>query len=229
MNVTVSYNTILGTRLIWVFADRANAVAEENETNNNASKSLSVGLWHFALGTTQDRLVMEDASLGLLFDWDIDNSSDTNIFVIDSDSNINWRQLQALGRDTSNNSRFSDFATLDTKLNSTGFIDSVNATYTSGGAVRETASYTIYGLPVNNVPIYNSTDNSNFKTGILWDYGDGGAGYNGTQDVAFITKMQNQLAGYNSTVSDYEIRIPATLRAYKGPTLNRVDFYMEIK
>ena len=169
-----------------------------------------------------------DASLGLLYDWEIDNSSESNIFVIDSDSSINWRQLQALGRDTSNNSEFNDFAELDVKLNSTGFPDSVNATYTSGGAPAETASYNIYSRTINNVPIHNSTNNDNFKTGILWDYGDGGAGYNGTQDVVFMTQIKNQEVGYNSSRYDYEIRIPATLRAYRGST-NRVDFYMEIR
>lgn len=228
-NVSVNYITVLGTKQIWVFADRANVISEEDETNNNASKYLSVGLWHYAMGTTQDRLVMEDAAYGLLFDWELDNSSNSNIFVVDSDSDINWRQLQALGLDTSNNSQFDDFAQLDIKLNSTGFVDSINETYTLGGAAKETATFTVYSNAINNVPVCNSTDNDNFKTGIIWDYGDGGTGYNGTQDIAFLTQMKNQLLGYNSTVYDYEIRVPASLRAYAGPNFNRVDFYMEIK
>jgi hypothetical protein len=228
-NLTVNYTATLGTMQIWVIADRANVILEENELNNNASGYIVVGLWHYAMGNTKDRLVITDAQLGLLFDWELDNSTNSNIFVVDSDSDINWRELQALGRDISNSSAFNDFAELDVKLNSTGFADSINSTYTTGGAVKEVSSFTIYSKSVNNVPVVNSTDNSNFKTGILWDYGDGNTEYNGTQDIVFLTKMQNQLLGYNTTNYDYEIRIPATLRSYVGPTLDSVEFYMELK
>jgi hypothetical protein len=228
-NISVNYNAVIGTKQIWVFADRNNSVMEENETNNNASKSLFVGLWHYAMGTTLDRLVMTNAELGLLYDWTLDNSSESNIFVVDSDSNINWLELHALGRDISNNSAMNDFEELDMKLNSTGFADSINYTYTSLGAAKEVNTFTIYGSDIDNIPVCNSTVNSNFKTGIIWDSGDGGVEYNGTQDIAFITKMRNQLEGYNSTLHDYEIRIPATLRSYSGPSFDRVEFYMELK
>ncbi|MGV8162915.1 MAG: CARDB domain-containing protein [Candidatus Nanoarchaeia archaeon] len=228
LNVSFSYLVRIGTQEIYVFLDRNSLVQEENESNNNASKTLFVGLWHFALGDTFDRLVTRDAQLGLLFEWEVDNSSTSNIFVTDADSSINWRELQALGRDTSNNSQFNDFAELDIALNATNYGDSVNTTYTSGGSPKETQALTIYSKTIINVPVHNSTNNNNFKTGIIWDYGDGGTGYNGTQDVVFVTQVKNQLAGYNSTL-DYEIRIPATLRSYKGPDNNRVDFYMEIR
>jgi len=46
-----------------------------------------------------------------------------------------------------------------------------------------------FSRSVTNVPIINSTNTTAFQTGILWDTADGGASYNGTQDVAFITKI----------------------------------------
>ena len=66
-----------------------------------------------------------------------------------------------------------------------------------------------------------------FRTGILWDMADGGVAYNGTQDIAFMTIMNQSHTGQYGTY-DYEIRIPATLRDYiaGGGT---VTFYTEIR
>jgi hypothetical protein len=169
---------------------------------------------------------MSDLTNQTIYDWLVSNASGSKIFAVDIDSNINWRSLQALGINMSNLSSSTDFYTLDTILGSVNFSDSVNRTYTSVGAPIELTNYTIFTKKVNNVPIVNSTNNSNFKTGILWDYSDGGTRYTGTQDILFVSPINKNTQGYNATV-DYELRIPATLRSYKAGQ-DIVVFYAEI-
>jgi hypothetical protein len=229
-NITVNYSLPIGNTIFFVLVDTPLAtngtIRESNESNNNASRTVSVGLWEYVTGNTTDKLTMSDSSNQTIFDWLVSDASGSKLFAADVDSNINWKNLQALGLNTTNISSPTDFASLDTRLGSTNFSDSVNRTYTSGNTPIELINYTIYTKKVNSVPIVNSTNNSNFKTGILWDYGDGGVRYSGTQDVVFVSPINKNTLGYNATV-DYELRIPATLRSYKvGQDL--VVFYAEI-
>jgi hypothetical protein len=231
INLTINYTLPIGDTRFHIVVDPPlsinGTIREENESNNNASALIHVGLWQFVIGTGIDRLVMRNNANATVFDWIVSNSTGSKIYATDVDSNIGWLYLQALGRNTSNISSPSDFYSLDTKLGSTGFTDSVNRTYTSAGSPLETANYDLFNKMVNNVPIYNSTNNSNFKTGILWDYGDGGNTYNGTQDIIFLSQINKNTQGYNGTV-DYEIRVPALLRSYKSG-VDMVAFYVELE
>jgi len=226
INVSVNFTVPVGSTDIIVYVNPDKRITEDNYTNNIASRTISVEFWHYALGTTNDTLRVTDASAGLLFEWNVENSTGSNIYVTDYDSDISWLTLQALGRDTSNQERLQDFELLDTALGSTNYADSINRTYTENNAVIETESINIFGTTINNIPIINSTNNTNFKTGILWDY-QTGTEYDGTQNILFITRINKGAQGYNST-NDFEIRIPATLREYSGPT-DRVVFYTELK
>ncbi|MGV8086060.1 MAG: CARDB domain-containing protein [Candidatus Woesearchaeota archaeon] len=225
-----TYTLPLGNTAFYVLVDvplfSNGTIKEYNESNNNASRIVHVGLWEYITGDTNDRLAMDDSNNQTIYDWLVSNSSGSKIFATDIDSNINWRNLHALGMNISNQSSPIDFYSLDILLNSTNFTDSINKTYTLNGAPVEYANYTLFARVVNNIPIVNSTNNSNFKTGILWDYGDGGTRYLGTQDIVFVSSLNKNMQGYNSTV-DYELRIPATLRSYK-PGQNLVVFYVEI-
>jgi len=228
-NITTNYTMPLGDTVFYVLVDTPlstnGTIVESNESNNNASATLHVGLWEYIYGSTNDRLVMTDSSNQTIFDWLVSNASGSKLFAADIDSTIHWRTLQALGRNTSNQSSPQDFYTLDTKLGSVNFTDSVNRTYTNSGSPIETTNYTIYTKNVNYVPIVNSTNNTNFKTGILWDYNIGTT-YNGTQDILFVSPINKNAQGYNATV-DYEIRVPASLRSYKSGQ-DVVVFYAEI-
>jgi hypothetical protein len=227
-NITGSYMLPIGDTSFYVLVDTPittnGSVQEENESNNNASKTIHVGLWEYVVGTTIDKLALIN-NLSI-YDWIVNNATGSNLYVTDADSNINWFTLQALGRNISNGTSGTDFYTFDTKINSTILTDSVNRTYTLGGQPIETINYTVFRRFITNIPIVNSTNNTNFKTGLLWDTGDGGIAYNGTQDVVLISKISKSTQGYNATV-DYELRVPATLRSYKG-SVNQVVFYGEI-
>jgi hypothetical protein len=230
INVSTKYNMPIGDTVFYILADTPLAtngtIKESNESNNVASRMLHVGLWEYVTGNTNDKLVMNDFTNQTIYDWLVGNSSGSKLFAADIDSNIHWQSLLAIGMNTSNESSSSDFYTLDTKLGSVNFSDSVNRTYTIGNAPIELTNYTIFTKKVINVPIVNSTNNSNFKTGILWDYTGGGTKYTGTQDILFVSPINKNTQGYNATV-DYELRVPATLRSYKAGQ-DKVVFYAEI-
>jgi hypothetical protein len=143
----------------------------------------------------------------------------------ESGTSFDWSELQALGRDISNNTATDDFTEADAALNLTGFYDSLYELYTLGGVPIKTSNYTLGGLNITYIPLINSTDNSNFETGILWDKSDGLAEYNGSQDLLFITKTNHALGRYGTY--DYEAKIPSTLKNYKLGS-NQIIIYTEL-
>ncbi len=227
-NISVDYTAELGTNEIHVIVDPSDEIGEENETNNNASKAITVEFWHYAGGETNDTITLEDTELEGIYQWRVLNSTGSNIFVVDYDASITWDSLQAFGRDTSGNQRYEDFGELDEELNSSSYFDSVNSTYLENGVPKETITKDVYGKYITNIPTVNSTNSTSFKTGILWDYGDGGITYSGSQDVVFLSIVNKSQQGYNET-RDFEIRIPATLGQLSGPDSDKVAFYTEIK
>ena len=119
-----------------------------------------------------------------------------------------------------------DFHEADLNLSMTAFYDSINNTYTINNIPVMTTTLLIYNKEIKNIPIINSTNISNFFTGILWDMSDGLPEYNGTQDLVFVTKKN--ITNYGKFgYYDYEIRIPATLKNYKQGQ-GTVSFYVEM-
>ncbi len=232
-NATLSqnYTAVIGQNDLYVVVDPPTAtngsISELNESNNKAFNGFQVGLYDIFSGLTVNALRVANGAQVPVWTWNVSNATGSNILVADSDSALSFLALQALGRDTSNASHFSDFATLDTKLGSSGLTDSVNRTWTAGGAPIGTAPMTLFGRQIADVPVIDSTNTSAFRTGILWDMSDGGASYNGGQDVAFITQINMSQQGSRG-VYDYEIRVPATLRSYTGASPT-VAFYVELK
>jgi len=109
--------------------------------------------------------------------------------------------------------------------------DSINLTYTSEEVVISSDTIEIFENSVTNIPIANSTNSTNFITGVLWDSDDdtGTNGFDKTdkEDIVFVTRSNTDVKGQYGTY-DFEIRVPALLRSYKGTT-NTVGFYVELK
>jgi len=230
--VNITYPTIIGYNNIFVAVDPPTAtngsIAEENESNNKANNSFSVSLYQTYAGNTTDMVDLEMQSINIsIFEWQVGNATGSNIFVTDLEANPDFNNLQAISRDTSNNSVNDDFEEIDTALGSTNYSDSVNDTYTSNGNPIATKNYTIFTNEINDVPIVNSTNTSNFQTGIIWDTSDGNTQYNGTQDLVFITEINKQKQGAQG-IYDFEIKVPALLRNYDAAG-SSVIFYYELK
>ena len=157
-----------------------------------------------------------------------------NIYAADTDTTlgINWGFLQAITRDTSglsNANTLNDFEDIDVNVGLTTFVDSVNKTFSSGGTPKSTNTFSVFGSSIFNVPIVDSTNNSNFITGILWDTDDSSnAFYDATddEDLVFVTKINTNATGKYGNY-DYEIRVPGDLTSYKGAT-NTITFYYEL-
>jgi hypothetical protein len=90
-----------------------------------------------------------------------------------------------------------------------------------------TNNYEVYRMPIQDVPLVNSTNTSNFQTGILWDTSDGNTQYNGTQDLIFLTVLNSQQQG-KLGIYDYELKVPSNLKLYKGPNIEMIALYTEL-
>jgi hypothetical protein len=225
--VNVSWIASIGSHDIWVIVDPDNNIIEENESNNNASKTITIESWQYVYGNVSGNLQIDDSDSETVFVWLPENITGSHLYIVDLDSNIEWTALEALSRNTSGGYRFQDFSILDNALGSENYTDSINNTYTISGNPISTSTFDIFGGQINNVPIINSTNTSSFITGILWDTTSSSGFYDGSQDIVFITRV-NQNASGSLGNYDFEFRVPANLRTLKGPDNYAVAIYAEI-
>ena len=230
--LNMTYATVIGYNNIFVVVDPPTAtngsIIEENESNNKANNSFGVSLYQVYAGNTTALIDMEKQSINRsLFQWEVANATGSNILVADLEASPSFLSLQAIGRDTSNASTTNDFTDIDTKLGTTNYSDSINRTFTVSGAPIATRNFTIFSRQIGNTPIINSTNTSNFVTGILWDMSDGNTEYNGTQDILFNTEINMGQEG-SQGIYDFEIKVPALLRNYNAAGTS-VAFYVELK
>jgi hypothetical protein len=235
--INLDWNADLGTSQIFVIIDPpivANGSIEEwNENNNQANNSITTGSWAFFVGdiTPYSTYELADSGDSNLMEWDASNFGSGNIYAADPDSYVSWTDLQAIGKTSDDFDSTDDFADIDSLLNMTDFFDSVENLYTnSSGDVIKKVSYLIFSSIINDVPVTNSTNNTNFQTGILWDTSDSfDTEYNqiDKQDLVFFAPLNKDQVGAYGTY-DYEIRIPARLREYEAVDSSEVILYTEI-
>jgi hypothetical protein len=228
----VTWTASMGVHRIYVVVDALGAVVESDEANNIASRQLFVSMWQVYYGNITGTFVLGPSDNRTFLNWTLTNNTG-NIYITDSDtaSGIKFTTLQALGRNTTGGvsaETIDDFAEVDTLLGTAGFADSVNATYTLNGAPRAVQPFFVYGKMIMSVPVINSS--GNFTTGILWDTDDSTNAYfdaANAEDIVFVTKIKHDTLSANGYV-DYEIRIPARLKNYRGST-GTVSLYYEIQ
>lgn len=229
----VNYTAELGVVDIIVLVDPPidsnGSVVELNESNNRASKLLVVPSYHIYYGDVISQVFLDSFSEQTVLDWGNVSDSSGNIYVADSDSLISFSSLLALGVNTSDDVRLDDFEELDTALNLTSVDDSLNNTFLVDGVRGTQENFTVFLDPIANVSVVNSTNSSHFVTGILWDTSDTHpGGFNGSQDVVFIARMDQERVGLYGTY-DYEVKVPGSLTRYIQPdALTSVNFYREI-
>jgi hypothetical protein len=233
----VTWNATLGTNLIVVEVDpplATNGIFREiNETNNNASRTITVGAWEIIYGNVNDNSIfrLADNSSAEVLKWDADMFDNGNLFATDYESIINWPSLTAIWKFTNGSNATNDFIDMDILFNMNNFVDSINETYTVNSIPKNTTNFQIFGKTIANVPIVNSTNTSNFITGILWDSSkdSGNLQFDRTdkEDLVFVTKINRNKVGKYGTY-DYEMRIPAKLRELRTADTRSVAFYVEL-
>lgn len=228
-----NYTARIGTREIHAVADPpegSGSIVESDESNNAASRTLSVSAWQVFYGNATGNYTLG----GTFSSWLIQNESG-NIYISDSDTlnGISFLFLRPLGRNTTGSrggSTDDDFGELDAALSTSQYGDSINRTFTSGGDPVMQEAFTVFGSILPAVPVAGSAPGSSFTTGILWDADDSAnAHYDQAdrEDVVFVTKISPGSPGAYGTY-DYEIRVPAQLKEYRGTT-GTVTFYYEIQ
>ncbi len=228
--VNVTWSAEVGMSNIFVFADINNSISEENESNNQGNETINVGAWQVFYGNVSaDRLLGENLNYNLTF-WGNTSNLQGNVFVTDKESEVGWGFLQAIGRDNVSNPAANDFLDIDSLLEMSLFNDSVYNIFTNSGTPKNTETFLVHQNYVDNVPIINSTNTSNFVTGILWDFSDDNDGefsQDDEEDLIFIAKVNKSSEGTYG-VYDYEINIPVRLRSYDGSDETGVYLYYDL-
>jgi len=238
--VAVNWTAKQGTYEINVVVDppidSSGIISESDETNNYDTDNISISSWHTFVGNLTGSLVLSTDDGSKIINWQVLNTSGGKVYIADSDSSISFDSLIALGRNMSNASTVGDFDELDDVLATSNNTDSINDTFTSSGTVINEYNFTTYGERIFYVAITNSTNSSQFFTGVLWDSDDdtdegGTAGeYDSTdrEDVVFVTLVNDARPGRYG-VYDYEIKVPANLRNYvSGGGSSSVALYGEV-
>ncbi|HLD55824.1 MAG TPA: hypothetical protein VJB35_06195 [Candidatus Nanoarchaeia archaeon] len=231
--VNTTYIADVGTSEIFVLVDppfATNGTYDEwNESNNEVSGNITVGSWHFFYGEidSSSNYSLMDSSEGHVINWNIINFSQGEVFISDLESDISWLDLVAIGKKINLDNSTDDFIEIDSLLNMSNFEDSVNSLYSNDSIIN----LSIFGKDVNYIPIANSTNNTNFITGILWDslddIGDLEFDEIDKEDLIFVTKInQGGVGAYG--IYDYEIRVPAMLREYDSTNSESAVFYAEL-
>ena len=229
--VNTSYTLQAGLNNIFVSVDPDDEAGDIDLSNNVANNSLSVELYQYYHGNVSVDFVLGSDVGSLFVDYPNITGVSGHILVAHSNANFAYEDLQALTRNIDGNFVSGDFDNLDQALNSSGFSDSIRKVWGGDSNVPiQTRSFNLSSGTISDVPIVNSTDNSNFVTGILWDTSDdtGNERYDplDRETIVFITEINPQSVGRYGTY-DYEIRVPALLRDYETESTS-LAFYVEI-
>jgi len=185
--------------------------------------------WHRFYGHVTGNMTLEGAVNETLYKWNVVNVSG-NVYVADADSTITWTELYALGKMSNGSNGTTDFKDADTALGINA-ADNISVVYTDdgGNTARNTTTFNVFKSVVEYVPIDESTNNTNFWTGILWDSSDSTDNeFNATEqeDIVFLVEINENAQG-KYDVCDYEIKIPYKLQEYKDST-DMLYFYLEL-
>ncbi len=228
INTTIT--TKIGLTNLFVSTDLENSITEFNKTNNKANKTLTVEAWQEFYGKITMDWILGDGSINNLSIW-LNDSSAGNLFIVDSESEMSWESLQAIGKNYLGENTTNDFSEIDTMLNMSELPDSVSNLFTFDGVTPiQTQDFTINGQTISGVPVITSINSTNFITGIVWDTSTDNNGEFDSLDkenLIFITKIKPQTQGTYG-VYDYEIKIPARLREYYTQDAANIFIYFDI-
>jgi hypothetical protein len=221
----VEFVSLVGVNDVFVKADNTEIIGEDFENNNINNSILYVGAWQEFYGNISSVKVIGSFS-DYLGEWGNDTNPIGNVFMADSESNIEWSKLLAIGRNITGFNASNDFSEIDSVLGMEGYLDSVVGVY--GDSVLE--DFVVSNINITNVSVIQSTDNDNFRTGILWDSSDDSNGEFDSiekEDLVFVSKINDNSTGKYGSY-DYEIKIPVRLREYDGADIEEVYFYYEL-
>jgi hypothetical protein len=199
-----------------VSLDPEDEIKETNELNNNGSELIDVDSYQVFYGDSESSKVV-GADDRDIYRWRPEQESGL-LFFYDVDASFNFEDLEPVNS--------SDLVELDSALRMRGHNDSIQELWDrdSDGSIDRFESYSIEGRTVS-VPVTNSSENSVFDTGILYDSGDG-PGFDGSQDIVVVSKILDNRAGGFGTY-DYEARVPFYLGELRDGS-DRVEVFSQL-
>ena len=203
--VNFTFTAGIGLYNYSIEADPEDGINETNESNNFGSKEFEVSSYQIFYGGTEIvyKLGSSESSAPIK-DWNR-NIPSGNLYYADVEASYSLDNLMPLNES-------GDLSDVDTALKISSNPDSIVKTYDENedGFADQTKCYSIIDRDVCDVPVVNSTNSSNFVTGMLYD-SDDGIGYDGSQDLIFITEAykETRQGFYGEYV--YESRVPSTL------------------
>jgi hypothetical protein len=204
------------------------SINETNENNNIKNQTLHISgyhIFHGVINSTVQLKVTDDNNSTFYYNTNRVNTTG-NIIIASNNETINFLTLQAIGRTAAGGAGSNDFSEADSVLNMTGYKDSLSKMFTEDTQVPlATRTVTLFNQTISDVPVINSTNTTNFVTGMLWDTSDGGSEYDGSQDLIIISPLNYAKQGAYGTY-DYEIKLPVDLENYNGG--NAAIFYSEL-
>lgn len=229
LDVSSIFYTEIGYSNIFVYTDLENTLSEDNESNNEANNSMYLKAWQKVFGNLSLDKVLIGNETNFTF-WAGESIFNGNIFVADTESDIQWTELQSIGRTKIDTDSSNDFLEMDNVLGMGNYNDSIYQKFTNLGVPKDTTSLFVFQNSLSDVPYINSSSSGNFITGILWDTSDSlDDEYDSTEaeDVVFVTQINMSAAGEHG-IYDYEIDVPAKLRSYDSGEESEVYLYYDL-
>ncbi len=208
--------------------DRCDSFMGWSENGHYGCEYSCSTMWHRFFGNVSGSIMLGSSETALVYSW---NATGFNVYFADFDSDISWADLGAIGRNTSGGQSADDFTELDSAFGTASYGDNINRTYSSDGSVPlETRNWTVFGIPVQDIPAANSTSfATSFTTGILWDTSDGGVEFTDAinQSTVWMVAVNASAADTYGTY-DFLVQIPETLSSYEGAN-DLVSVYVELQ
>ena len=231
MTINKTWSVKIGYTNIFIVLDSTGSFPETDETNNEENISFVQLSWEEFYGNASSNKILGSSTGHNLTAWANLSVVTGNVFVTDKESQVSWLNLIALGKNISKDNSSTDFSDLDSLLGSSLFSDSISNVYTSDGIhPRQTMDFLVHGKEIKDVPYVNSSEGSNFMTGILWDPSkdtDGKFGSFDKEEIVFVANINHMKQGAYG-IYDYEIKVPAKLREYLLPDVRQVYLYYDL-
>lgn len=209
----------------WVLSCRAYDKKDYSAWLNSSITTIlnTSEMWSYYYGNLTAKKVLGSGEQDIV-SWDVQDFSDSYVFVTDRYSSISWLNLTALGTDDEVGCCMDDFDTLDELLGLTYSSNSMNRTFLEDGSPVNVSTFVINGQELSEVPIIGLNQNSSFVQGILWDAADD-FGFNGyddrdREDIIYFSPIYNDSSCSYGTC-DFEIKVPYNLVFYE--TFGSVD------
>ena len=229
-NFTYQINSSPNFVVGWIF------YANDTSSNFNSTDFqtfIVASQYNIFYGNIKSDIILDTSQNLSVIAWLNNSKIKGNLYVTDSDAlnGISWTSLQAIGKDKAKNDVANDWEDIDTLLGMSNFNDSINLTYTSNQKPKNKTDFVVRGILIENVSTVNSTNSSNFVTGILWDTSDSADAQYDTsekEDLVFVSKATGKNQGLFG-IYNYEIKIPARLQRYRTPNnQDSLSFYVEL-